>query len=134
MTKSALVGILMLIVSAARASQTFDVCTSNVRIEQNALSLTVPVEFSTATASVTYLPGRRRVCIYNLDSTAANHVWLSTFPVTTLVGGVLDTGKSIPIPGGNVEDAYACFPWGPKVRFWLHRVIGTSKAAVISCE
>jgi hypothetical protein len=119
---------------AAGAGRELQICESDFRVEQAALSTTQATEFSTATASATNLPYRKQVRICNLDSTAANQVWISSFNVTTLVSGVLDTSKAEPLPGGNVADACVVRHWGPNIRFWLFRVIGTAKASVTSCQ
>jgi hypothetical protein len=99
------------------------------------LSTTVAKEiFNVSSSSGTRQAARRWVCIRNLDTTAANHIWISSFQVTALVSGVLDTSKSYPTPGGNLFDAQLCLPLGPNVKIWLHRVIGSGSVAAISCE
>jgi hypothetical protein len=134
--KQTLAVILLLVASSARAQFAAPVdCVKTPKIEQQILSTAVAVEpLAVDNTSGTYIAGRRNVCIFNLDSTAANHIWISTFQVTALVGGVLDTSRSVPLPVGNTGDSRFCFKWGPNVRFWLHRVIGSSRAAILSCE
>lgn len=85
-------------------------------------------------ASTTSLSQRRKACIFNLDSTAANHVWVSTFQVNNLVSGVLDTSKAVPIPGGNTEDARFCLDLGPAIRLWVFRVIGSAQVRGMICQ
>jgi hypothetical protein len=106
-------------------------CDNNAVVEQNGLSTTAALEFNIIGSS-TSLPVRSQVCIRNYDSTAANEVWVSSFNVTSLVSGVLDTSKAWPIPGGKTGDSEVCRPWGPNVRFWLFRAISSAANAIVS--
>jgi hypothetical protein len=121
---------------AQASARGLETCERGMKISDiTPLSTTVAKEvFSVASSSGTRQAARRWVCLQNLDSTAANHVWVSSFQVTATVGGVLDTGRSFPIPGGNTADARFCLPLGPNVKIWLHRVIGTASVAALSCE
>jgi hypothetical protein len=122
--------------TAHATSRELTSCDKGWGVEQSALSTTAATEFSTATAAGVAFKERRLVEICNADATAANQVWVSSFNVTTLVSGVLDSSKATPIPGGtSAADACKRWAWGPNVRFWLFRVItSTAKAIVTSCE
>jgi len=117
-------------------SRELESCLKNARIEQRHARTDVAVEmFAFNNSSGTFLANRRSVELCNLDSTAANHVWVSTFQVTSLVSGVLDTAKSMPIPGGNVADACKRFPYGANIRLWVHKVLnGGTLVAGLNCE
>ena len=121
---------------AGAGSRNVSICDKGFRLSDvTPLSTTVAKElFNVAGSSGAVQGARKWVCIQNLDTTAANHVWISSFQVTALVAGVLDTSKSFPVPGGNTEDARFCLPLGPNVKIWLHRVIGSSSVAGLSCE
>ena len=122
--------------NAQASARGLEICERGMKMSDvTPLSTTVAKEiFNVSSSSGTRQAARRWACIANLDTTAANHVWISTFQVTALSGGVLDTGKSFPIPGGNVADARFCMPFGPNVKIWLHRVIGSASVAGLSCE
>ena len=111
-------------------------CNRYLRIEQHILDTDRAQElFAVVNTSGTYLARRRFLWIKNLDATAANSVWISTFAVSELVSGVVDTSKSYPIPGGNVQDASFPFPFGANIRLWAHKSINArSKVAVMGCD
>lgn len=108
-----------------------ETCDKSFSIEQRTLESTAATEFfGVNTSSGAYRANRRWACLRNLNSTAANHIWVSSFQVTELVSLVLDTSKSFPIPGGNVADAQWCMPLGANLRLWVHTILGTGTKAV----
>lgn len=112
------------------------ICDKRMRVSDNTpMSVTIAKQlFSVSSSSGSAVPQRAWGCIYNMDATAANHVWYSTFQVTALVGGVLDTSRSFPIPGGNTDGSRFCLPIGANIPIWVHRVIGTANVAALACE
>ena len=112
-------------------------CDKNLRIEHTILSTTSasPLFGAALTAnqislsSGTFLASRSWVGFLNKDATATNEVWLSTFAVTALVSGVLDTSKSFPIA------TTAVLPYGANIKLWAHRVIASTAVLIgWACE
>ena len=113
-----------------------ETCDKGFSIEQQQVStITAREFFAVANSSGSYRANRRLACLRNLNSTAANHIWVSSFQVTALVDLVLDTSKSFPIPGGNTADAQLCLPLGANAKLWVHTVLGQgSTVAGLICE
>ena len=118
----------------AQARET--VCDKKASIEQIVVTSSTAKEmFAVANTSGSYIANRRLACLRNLNSTAANDIWISTFQVNTYVSAALDTSKSFPIPGGATGDSIFCLPLGSNIKIFVHTILGHgSKAVGYICE
>lgn len=121
------------------SSRSLAVCDGKERVERAIVvsSYTAMQMFAVNNSSGTYLSGRKQVCFFNEDATAANWIRISTHAIVLAAGDAASLFTTADNTGWPVlGSSYECFNWGPNIPIYIRRAVNSAGAAVTgyACE